>query len=103
MEAVTLTDPRYIDTATWALIFTAIDYAFWWAGMMIAGALLFLMAQAIVPSLALTGHVPVAANSFRVFFYLMAIALFALGLTNGVRFISMALEIGYQLYPKLLI
>ena len=96
-------DPLYIETGTWQTIFTLINYGFWWAGMMIVAALLLLFAQALVPSLVLTSHLPAAAHSLRPLIYLLSAIIFALGILNGVRFVSTALTVAGSLYPKFLI
>jgi len=97
------TEAGFIDTATWELIFFTINYGFWWAGLMIVAALLFLFAQALIPSLVLTAHLPVTANSFRPFFYLLSAIVAVLAFINVYQFLSTALSITSELYPRLII
>jgi hypothetical protein len=93
-------DPAFVDAGTWIRIGQAVNLLYALAGLAIDGAVAFLLARAIVPSLAETGDLPPAALGLRRLFYpIFAVALL-LAIATLWRVVVVVGRLEGQIFPR---
>ncbi len=93
-------DPLHITTSDWYAIGAATTSLARFAGLVIAGALTFLISHALLPSLVYTHHLSPRAHSVRPVLYVVAVAAFALAVLSFVEALSNAIAVISRIYPR---
>lgn len=93
-------DPEFTSTADWQTIFIVTSNLFRFAGLVIVGALSFLISHAIVPSLVITHHLSPRANVVRPVFYGAALVALSFALFSFVVALTHAIAVLSRVYPR---
>jgi hypothetical protein len=93
-------DPQTISADQWDQIGRALIFLFLFGGLGLSGALAFLLAHAIAPSLIATGDTPALLGVVRWLAYPLAGVALLLGTYALIRCLMLAGAVAYQIYPR---
>ena len=93
-------DPRQPNLAQWTELYRSINFLFLVVAFAVTGALSFLLAHAVIPSLIDSHEAPFEINRFRRFLYPIFFISFVFAIFSLARSMSIAVPVLQEIFPR---